>query len=119
MPVGKQLTNKMSTQYLSLIDSPVKPLQEIEYLQILTKMPKNRQVFAARFFRATGDFYRFYIDAGLKAGLPQSWYNVAQALHEKMINESETKRGQSAKEGACVTHPVDFISCCCDLMRKK
>ena len=95
----------------------LKSLEEIEYLQNLSEMSRSKQIFAARFFRATGEFYTFYLDAILKSGLPQAFFDNALALQTKTITDSETERGQSAETGPCISHPVKWISCCLELMR--
>ena len=95
----------------------LKSLDEIKYLQSLSEMSKNKQIFAARFFRATGEFYTFYLDAIIKSGLPQEFFNNALALQTKTITDSETERNQSADTGGCIEHPIKWISCCLELMR--
>ena len=106
---------KMSAKIATLRE--LKSLEEIEYLQNLSEMTKEKQVFAARFFRATGEFYTFYTDAIIASGLPQAIFDHVQGQITKTITDSETERNQSAETGSCISHPVRFISCCLELMR--
>jgi hypothetical protein len=95
----------------------LKSLEEIEYLQSLSEMSRSKQIYAARFFRATGEFYTFYLDAIKKSGLPQEFFNNALALQTKTITDIEEERNQSAESGGCIEHPIKWISCCLELMR--
>lgn len=73
-------------------------------------MSRSKQIFAARFFRATGEFYTFYLDAIIASGLPQEFFNNALALQTKTITDSETERNQSAESGGCIEHPIKWQS---------
>jgi hypothetical protein len=106
---------KMAAKITTLRE--LKSLEEIKYLQNLSEKPKDQQVFAARFFRSTGEFYTFYLNAITNSGLPQEFFDHVLGQITKTITDSETERNQSAEIGACITHPVRFISCCLELMR--
>ena len=106
---------KMAAKITTLRE--LKSLDEIKYLQNLSEKPKDQQVFAARFFRATGEFYTFYLDAIKKSGCTQGIFDHVLGQITKTITDSETERNQSAETGSCISHPVRFISCCLELMR--
>ena len=106
---------KMAAKIATLRE--LKSLEEIEYLQNLSEKPKDQQVFASRFFRATGEFYTFYPDAILASGLPQAIFDHVLGQITKTITDSETERNQSADTGGCIEHPIKWISCCLELMR--